>query len=297
MSGRSQDRVRWALRAQTLPLQPTRTLPFSRKELQLIRVIFNRKGGVGKSTICCNLAAVAASQGKKVVVIDLDQQSNTSSYLGHNGEDDVVGIAEFFDSTINYSYRDFQPNDFVRKTAFENLFVVTASKALTDLETKLVSRYKIYKLKEFLQDLTGVYDEIYIDTPPVMNFYSLSALIASERCLIPFDCDIFSRDALFELLRNIQEVKDDHNRTLHVEGIVINQFSSQARMPKEAVDELAKQQLPILQPYISSSVKIMESHRAAKPIVFMLPRHKLSEQFVALYQNLTTPDQANNSIL
>ena len=263
----------------------------------MIRVIFNRKGGVGKSTICCNLAAVAASQGKKVLVVDLDQQSNSSSYLGHKGEDNVVGIAEFFDSTINSRYRNFLPDDFVRKTAFENLFIITASRALTDLESKLVSRYKIYKLKEFLDELTGTYDEIYIDTPPVMNFYSLSALIASERCLIPFDCDIFSRDALYELLRNIQEVREDHNHVLHVEGIVINQFSSQARMPKEAVCELAKQQLPILKPYISSSVKIMESHRAAKPIVFMLPRHKLSQEFMALYQNLNAPGSTNNSVL
>ena len=111
----------------------------------MIRAIFNRKGGVGKSTICCNLAAVAATQGKKTLVIDLDQQSNSSSYLGHDGEDDVVGTAEFFDSTISYSFRDFQPDDYVRKTAFENLFVITASRALIDLESKLTSRHKIYK--------------------------------------------------------------------------------------------------------------------------------------------------------
>lgn len=255
----------------------------------MIRAIFNRKGGVGKSTICCNLAAVAATQGKKVLVVDLDQQSNSSSYLGHDGEDNVVGTAEFFDSTINFSYADFQPDDFVRKTAFENLFVVTASRSLIDLESKLASRHKIYKLREFLQQLAEIYDEIYIDTPPIMNFYSLSALIACERCLIPFDCDIFSRDALFELLKNIQEVKEDHNRDLLIEGIVINQFSAQARLPGEAVDELLKEQLPILQPYISSSVKIRESHRAAKPLVFMLPRHKISQQFADLYQNLNTP--------
>ena len=255
----------------------------------MIRAIFNRKGGVGKSTICCNLAAVAATQGKKTLVVDLDQQSNSSSYLGHDGEDDVVGTAEFFDSTISYSFRDFQPDDYVRKTAFENLFVITASRALVDLESKLASRHKIYKLKEFLQNLTDIYDEIYIDTPPVMNFYSLSALIASERCLIPFDCDVFSRDALYELLKNIQEVKEDHNSDLEIEGIVINQFSAQARLPGEAVDELIEEQLPILKPYISSSVKIRESHRAATPIVFMLPRHKISQEFTNLYKNLNTP--------
>ncbi len=255
----------------------------------MIRVIFNRKGGVGKSTICCNLAAVAATRGKKTLVIDLDQQSNSSSYLGHDGEDDVVGTAEFFDSTINYSFSDVQPDDYVRKTTFENLFIITASRALIDLESTLASRHKIYKLKEFLQKLSDIYDEIYIDTPPIMNFYSLSALIACERCLIPFDCDIFSRDALYELLKNIQEVKEDHNGDLEIEGIVINQFSAQARLPGEAVDELIKEQLPILKPYISSSVKIRESHRAAMPMVFMLPRHKISQEFINLYQNLNAP--------
>ncbi len=275
----------------------------------MIRAIFNRKGGVGKSTICCNLAAVAAVEGKKTLVVDLDSQSNSSSYLGHDGEDEVVGTAEFFnsssylghdgedevvgtaeffDSTISYSFSDFQPDDYVRKTAFENLFIITASRALIDLESKLASRHKIYKLKEFLQKLTDIYDEIYIDTPPIMNFYSLSALIASERCLIPFDCDVFSRDALYELLDNIQEVKEDHNSDLEIEGIVINQFSAQARLPGEAVDELIKEQLPILKPYISSSVKIRESHRAAKPMVFMLPRHKISQEFINLYLNLNT---------
>jgi len=255
----------------------------------MIRAIFNRKGGVGKSTICCNLAAVAASQGKKALVVDLDQQSNSSSYLGHDGHDNVVGIAEFFDSTINYSYADFVPDNYVRTTAFENLFVITANRNLIDLESKLASRHKIYKLREFLQGLVDIYDEIYIDTPPIMNFYSLSALIACDRCLIPYDCDVFSRDALYELLTNIREVKEDHNRDLLIEGIVINQFSAQARLPGEAVDELLKERLPILQPYISSSVKIRESHRAAKPIVFMLPRHKISQEFADLYRNLNAP--------
>ena len=133
----------------------------------------------------------------------------------------MVGTAEFFDSTINYSFRDFQPDDYVRKTEFENLFIITASRAMIDLESKLASRHKIYKLKGFLEKLTDIYDEIYIDTPPVMNFYSLSALIASNRCLIPYDCDVFSRDALYELLNNIQEVKEDHNSDLEIEGILV----------------------------------------------------------------------------
>ena len=263
----------------------------------MIRAIFNRKGGVGKSTLCCNLAAVAATQGKRALVIDLDPQSNSSSYLGHDGEDNVVGTAEFFDSTVNSRYREFAPDDFVRKTAFDNLFVITASRALSELESTLASRHKIYKLKEFLHKLTDRYDEIYIDTPAVLNFYALSALIACQRCLIPFDCDIFSRNALYELLNTIQEVKEDHNEALDIEGIIINQFSTQARLPQEAVDELLKEQLPILQPYISSSVKIRESHRAATPMPYLLPRHKVTQEFIQLYRNLAKPAAAASGTL
>ncbi|NQV63956.1 MAG: AAA family ATPase, partial [SAR86 cluster bacterium] len=158
----------------------------------MIRVVFNRKGGVGKSSIACNLAAIAASQGTSTLVVDLDPQANTTSYLGHNGKDDVVGIAEFFESQIAFKYRDYQPEDFVRRTDFENLSLISASQVLLDLEQKLESRHKIYKLRAFLQTLENSYDQIFIDTPPALNFYSLSALIAADRCLIPFDCDAFA---------------------------------------------------------------------------------------------------------
>ncbi len=252
----------------------------------MIRAVFNRKGGVGKSTITCNLAAVAAKQGKRTLVIDTDPQSNSTSYLGHNGNDEVVGISEFFDSQINYSFRDFKADDFVRSTNFENLYLISSNQGLVDLESKLAARHKIYKLRDFLQELNQLYDEIYIDTPPILNFYSLSALIACQKCLIPFDCDVFSRDALFDLINTIREVKDDHNRALEIEGVIINQFNAQAKLPTQAVEELKSQGLPILEPFISSSIKIRESHRENKPMIFMTPKHKISQEFSELYQRL-----------
>ncbi len=252
----------------------------------MIRTVFNRKGGVGKSTITCNLAAVAAAKGLRTVIIDIDPQANSTNYLGQDGNDNVVGMPEFFDSQINYSFRDFSADDFVRPTAFENLFLVSANQDLVDLESKLAARHKIYKLRSFLQTLAGLYDEIFIDTPPVLNFYSLSALIASERCLIPFDCDVFSRNALFELLENIKEVKEDHNPQLIIEGVVINQFSAQAKLPAQAVAELKQADLPILEPYISSSVKIRESHRSHKPLAFFAPKHKVAQEFEQLFVGL-----------
>ena len=253
----------------------------------MIRVVFNRKGGVGKSTIACNLAAVAAAAGKKVLVVDLDAQGNSTAYLGHNGKDDKIGIGEFFMSLVSYEYRNFQPLDYVRPTAFEGLSAISANADLIDMEQKLVARHKIYKLRDFLQGLLQEFDEIYIDTPPALNFYSLSALIAADRCLIPFDCDVFSREALFELMQSIDEVKEDHNADLEIEGIIVNQFQPRARLPQAAVDELKQKGLGILEPYISASVKIRESHDVAKPMVFFQPKHKLADEFRRLYATIS----------
>ncbi len=252
----------------------------------MIRVVFNRKGGVGKSSITCNLAAVAASQGRKTLVVDLDSQANATSYLGHHGADDVAGIAEFFESQISFNYRDFAPTDFVRSTAFENLSLISADATLLDMEQKLESRHKIYKLRDFLGALSEQYEQIFIDTPPALNFYSLSALIAADRCLIPFDCDAFSRDALLNLLLSIDEIKLDHNENLQIEGIVINQFQARARLPQQAVAELENLQLKILQPYLSSSVKMKESHASQKPLVYLKGKHKLTDEFVSLFEGL-----------
>ena len=253
----------------------------------MIRVVFNRKGGVGKSSITCNLAAVAASTGKRTLVIDLDPQANSTSYLGHDSKDNVVGISEFFESTIAYKYRDFSESDFIRETAFENLSLISANVSLIDLEQKLASRHKIYKLKEFLARLECDFDEVFIDTPAALNFFTLSALIAADRCLIPFDCDLFSRDALMALLMTLEEVKEDHNDKLEIEGIIINQFQARAKLPQAAVDELSKSRLPVIKPYISNSVKMKESHAQNSPLIYMAPSHKLSQEFVDLYKSIS----------
>lgn len=254
----------------------------------MIRTVFNRKGGVGKSSITCNLAAVAAKAGKRTLVVDLDPQANATSYLGHNSKDDVVGIAEFFESTIAFKYRDFTAEDFVRATGFDNLSLVSANVSLVDLEQKLESRHKIYKLKEFLTKLGDGFDEILIDTPPALNFFSLSALIAADRCLIPFDCDAFSHNALMDLQLTLEEIKEDHNENLEIEGVIINQFQARAKLPQAAVEEVKKSGLNVIAPYISSSVKMKESHASNSPLVFMAPSHKLSQEFTELYRSISS---------
>ena len=247
-------------------------------------VVFNQKGGVGKSTITCNLAAISASQGLRTLVIDLDPQGNSTSYLlGDTATEGQPSVAGFFEQTLSYSFRNVPATDFVVETPFENLDVMPSSPALNELLVKLESRQKIYKLREALVQLAETYDRIYIDTPPALNFYTRSALMAAQGCLIPFDCDDFSRRALYTLLENVAEIKADHNADLQVEGIIVNQFQPRANLPQRLVQELIDEGLPVLQPYLSSSVKIRESHEQSSPMIFLEPNHKLTLEFVALH--------------
>jgi chromosome partitioning protein len=155
-----------------------------------------------KSTITCNLAAIAAARGKRTLVIDLDPQANSTHYLlGDGAEGLSPTVTELFDQMLNFKLRPKATEDFIHATPFENLSVLPADSGLEELQAKLAARYKIYKLKEVLEKLH--FDEVWIDTPPALHFYTRSALIAADTCLIPFDCDEFARQALYTLLDNV----------------------------------------------------------------------------------------------
>ena len=250
-------------------------------------VVFNQKGGVGKSTITCNLAAISAWQGLRTLVIDLDSQGNSTRYLlGADQPEDQPNVAEFFEQSLKFTIRDKSATDYIVPTQWEGLDVMPSSPLLDELHSKLESRHKIYKLRDALEQLAQDYDQIYIDTPPALNFYTRSALIAAQGCLIPFDCDDFSRRALYTLLENVKEIQADHNPDLQVEGIIVNQFQARANLPQRMVQELIDEGLPVLEPYLGSSVRIRESHEQALPMIFLDPSHKLTQEFVALHDAL-----------
>lgn len=253
------------------------------------RVIFNQKGGVGKSTITCNLAAISAVEGKRTLVIDLDIQGNSTQYLlGQKVVESEKTIAQFFKDSLGLSlFGGNNPglDNAIHETPFPNLYVIPSHADLEPLQGRLESRFKIFKLKEALDNLRG-FDHIYLDTPPVLNFYSQSALIAADKCLIPFDCDMFSREALLTLMQTISEVKADHNQNLEIEGIVVNQFQKQANLPRQLVDQLIAEGLPVLAAMISPSVKVRESHSQAQPLVHYVPNHKLTDEYRALHAEI-----------
>lgn len=252
------------------------------------RVVFNQKGGVGKSTIVCNLAAINAATGRSTVVIDLDVQGNSSQYLlGDEWQQKDTNIGKYFEQTLRFRRRGSDPAEFCVESEFDELWVMPAADNLPDLQNQLEAKHKIYKLRDTLDQLAEEVDDIYIDTPPAFNFFTFSALIAAERCLIPFDCDEFSRKALYQLIENVEETQADHNRHLEVEGIVVNQFQARSNLPQRMVAELKEDGLPVLDQMISSSVVVKESHEASCPLIHFNRSHKVTQQFVELHAALT----------
>jgi chromosome partitioning protein len=252
----------------------------------LTRVVFNQKGGVGKTTIVSNLAAIAASRGLRTLVIDLDTQGNATQYLmgDHPAKPDRT-IADFFESTLSFSLSPPPFVTYATNTPFEHLDVVAADPRLEELVVKLEAKQKIYKFRDALRRLRG-YDAVYIDTPPALNFYARAALIAADRVLIPFDCDEFARQALYTLLDNLSEIRADHNEDLHVEGIIVNQFQARSRMPARIVEELKAEGKPVLEQTLSSSVRVKESHELHKPMIQLDRGHRVTQEYLALYDAL-----------
>lgn len=274
----------------------------------LTRVVFNQKGGVGKSSIAVNLAAMSAHQNFKTLVIDLDPQANSSQYL--LGEDATYvadraalspNIEDFFDEVLGANQskglignalgsilknRSRGLESYLHQSPFPNLHVIPASPTLGSLEHALEAKHKIYKLRDAIQQLHTQYDRIYIDTPPAFNFFTLSALIAADRVLIPFDCDVFSKRALHTLIGNVIETQDDHNDRLEIEGIVVNQFQAQAKLPREVVQQLKDEGLPVLNSMLPPSVLMKESHHCNTPLIHLATEHKLTRAYQSLFNEI-----------
>ena len=249
-----------------------------------LRVIYNQKGGVGKTTLAVNLAACAAQKGLRTLLIDSDPQGNASSYILGDKEPEKT-LANYYETCLHLNLFRQSILDYVTsQTKISGLHLVACNRELENLRTKLENKHKIMKLKDGLKNNT--YDHVYFDPPPANDFFSLSCLIAATEILVPIDCDAFSVRAAVEIKNTIDEVIADHNPNLKILGIVVNQYQKGTKHSAGIVKELSQLGFRILEPFIPSSVKVRESHSENKPVVVGHKDHAVALAMKDLFQKL-----------
>lgn len=173
-----------------------------------IIAITNQKGGVGKTTTSVNLGACLASLGKKVLLVDIDPQGNTTSGIGINKADVEYCI---YDVLIN----DIHPKDAAVETKIPNLSIIPATIQLAGAEIELVPTIsREVRLKKSLQLLKHNYDYILIDCPPSLGILTVNSLTAADSVIIPIQCEYYALEGLSQLLNTVRLVQKHLNTTL-----------------------------------------------------------------------------------
>tara|TARA_A100001234_G_scaffold211341_1_gene211832 strand:+ start:380 stop:1144 length:765 start_codon:yes stop_codon:yes gene_type:complete len=182
----------------------------------MIITIANQKGGVGKTTTVVNLSTALASIDKKVLIIDMDPQYNSS--MSFNSYDPKLSIYKVFSNLINI-------NEAIQKTQIPNLNVISACEDLAAAEYELADdENRNYLLQSYINGIENKYDYIFIDTPPTLGLLTISSLTASDEVLIPVQCEFFALEGLSKLIKTIDMVKLNLNSNLKLNGIILTMY-------------------------------------------------------------------------
>ena len=197
--------------------------------------IFNQKGGVGKTTTNINLAACLAIRGKKVLVLDIDPQGNTTTGLGISKKDLEVTTHEILIDD------DHHPEEAVIPTGIENLDILPASVQLAGAEVELINipgREK--RLKMAIDVLKPKYDYIFVDCPPSLGILTINALTAVDSVLIPIQCEFYALEGVSQLMSTIEIVKQNMNPDLQIEGVILSMFDGRTNLSIQVVEEVKR---------------------------------------------------------
>lgn len=248
-----------------------------------VRVIAvtNQKGGVGKTTTTINLSASLATFGKKVLVIDADQQGNTTSGLGLDKNSLELTI-------YNMLLGEASIPDIKRATCVEGLEILPANISLTGAEIELIGKEnREFILREELAKIKDDYDFIVIDCPPSLNLITINAMTAADTVLVPIQCEYFALEGLEQLLHTINLVKKRLNPYLEIEGIVFTMFDARTNLSLQVVEEV-KRSLGsnVYRSIIPRNVRLGEAPSHGLPIHMYDPKSKGAESYSLLAEEV-----------
>lgn len=243
--------------------------------------VANQKGGVGKTTTSINLSACLAEVGKKVLVIDIDPQANTTSGLGVDKQTLAASVYEVIMGGKRLDEAIFE-------TQVNGLFLLPAKVELAGAEIELIDHQdREFILKRLLVDLKYTYDFIIIDCPPSLNILTVNALTASDSVLVPIQCEYFALEGLGQLMYTIGLVRKKLNKKLDIEGIVFTMYDPRTNLSSEVVNEVKGNfDEKVYESIIPRSVRLSEAPSHGLPIIMYDPKSKGSEAYKALAQEV-----------
>jgi ATPases involved in chromosome partitioning len=247
--------------------------------------IFNQKGGVGKTTTNINLAACLALKGKKILVIDIDPQGNTTSGIGLSKKE--LG---------NTSYeilieKNIDTKSAIVETQVKNLDIIPASVQLAGAEVELIQlQGREKRLKNALDQVKPEYDYIFIDCPPSLGLLTINSLTAVDSVLIPIQCEFYALEGVSQLMSTIEIVKKSMNPKLEIQGVILSMFDGRTNLSIQVVEEVKKYfKEKVYTTVIPRNVRLAEAPSYGLPIMQYDPKsagaqayQEFAEEFLSL---------------